>query len=270
MFQPAIPLGGYAGWRFLQRTRATQQEVFSCSPEVRRDVDHFKKKIGHTLTADQLVEDRQLLKVALSAYGLEDDLNNRFFIKRILSDGTTKRDALANRLADKRYTEFSKAFGFDSPPPNTILSGFAEKVLTRYQNKAFQSAVGKVNGEMRLAMNLKSGLEEIAAKNGKQRTEWLTIMGTPPLRQVFDTALGMPKGFGALSLDQQYNQYKRRAKQVFGTDKVSDFSKPEKREELVRMFLVRSEVKQFTARTSSAQTALTLLSSIRNNFRTAG
>ena len=40
--------------------------------------------------------------MALGAFGLQDDINNRYFIRKILEEGTTNEDALANRFSDTR------------------------------------------------------------------------------------------------------------------------------------------------------------------------
>ena len=101
-FQPVIPLTGYLGWRFLERTSDAQQDIFAKSQPVQRATDHFREKIGKVNSAADLVNDRQLLSVALGAFGLDADINNRAFIQKVLEDGTLSQDALANRLADNR------------------------------------------------------------------------------------------------------------------------------------------------------------------------
>lgn len=259
-FAPIIPSAGYTGWRFLQNTLTNQKEAFARDPQLQRDLNYFRDNIGQAKTADDLTSDRRLLRVALGAFGLEDDLNNTFFIHKILSDGTDDKDALANKLADKRYAEFSKALGFNSAiGPKTQFALFTDDILNRYQDKQFERAVGDVDGDMRLAMNLASGLADITDKNGSDKAAWFSVMGNPPLRRVFETAFGMPKGFGALDIDLQLGQFQRRAKSVFGTDQVADIATPDNQEKLVRLFLVRSQAAQFNATTNSAQMALMLL-----------
>ena len=71
MFQPIVPTGGLAGWRFLQRTYDTQFEAFSKSVSLQRDTDYFKENIAEATTAEALVSDRRLLTVALGAFGLQ-------------------------------------------------------------------------------------------------------------------------------------------------------------------------------------------------------
>lgn len=260
-YQPVIPMGGYTGWRFLQRTLSSQKTAFASSNDMKREAAYFRKNIGSVRTATDLVSDHRLMKVALGAFGLNDDIGNKYLIERVLSEGTINPKSLANKFADKRYTQLSKAFGFDLPiGPKTKFSVFADDIVARYQDKQFSEAVGEVNSDLRFALNLESGLESIVKKGGSNRSQWFSVMGDPPLREVFDTAFGFPKSFGALDIDKQHEQYMRRAKSIMGTDQVSDLAKPEAQEKLIRLYLVRSEANAFNSGLNSAQIALTLLS----------
>ena len=124
-FQPILPGTGLVGWKLLSRTMETQQAALNRSAEISRDTAYFAANIAKVDTAEQLVGDRRLLRVALGAYGLQEDIDNRYFIQKILADGTLAPDALANKMADDRYTQFAEAFGFDQPlgptPPVRIL-----------------------------------------------------------------------------------------------------------------------------------------------------
>jgi hypothetical protein len=83
-FQPLVPFGGYSGWRFLQRTSDQQREVHANDALTKQEISHFKSSIAGLTSAEDLVADRTSLKVALGAFGLNDDLGNRFFIRKIL------------------------------------------------------------------------------------------------------------------------------------------------------------------------------------------
>lgn len=260
-YQPVIPMGGYTGWRFLQRTLDTQKTAFESSAQIKRETEYFTARIGSVRTASDLVSDRRLLKVALGAFGLGDDINNKFFIEKILSEGTADDKSLANRFADKRYAQMSKAFGFDSAiGPKTQFALFAKDIVSKYVDKEFGQAVGVADPDLRIALNLKNGLDEIAAKGGTDRAQWFSVMGNPPLRKVFDVAFGFPDSFAALDIDKQFEQFQRRAKSTMGTDSLAEIAKPEAREKLIRLYLIRSEAQSFSAGLNSAQVALTLLS----------
>lgn len=263
MFQPILPLTGYVGWRFLERTQEAQEAAFSKSQPVARATDNFREKISSITSAADLVADRNLLSVALGAFGLDDDIDNKFYIQKILSEGTTSTDSLANRLSDKSYAALSSAFGFGDPGgPFTGLSGFADRIIARYETKQFQRAVGDQNNDMRLALSLKEGLSDISLQSTSKNAQWFAVMGSSPVRAVFETALGLPSSIAQLDIDQQLTSFKSRAQQVFGTDSVDDFADPQRQEELLRMFLVRSEANASNG-LSSGSIALSLLQSMR-------
>jgi len=132
-FQPIIPLTGYTGWRFLQRTMENQKTAFENDPTIQRATEYFKENISKVSTAEDLVSDRRMLSVALGAFGLDDDIDNKFFVQKILEEGTLDDGALANLLSDSRYADFSRTFGFgDFPIPNTVLSDFSDLMVERY------------------------------------------------------------------------------------------------------------------------------------------
>ena len=111
-FTPTVIGTGVTGFSFLQRTRAQQQELFDQTPLVSRNADRFQQDIQNVKTVDELMDDRQLLSVALGAFGLEEDLDNKAFIRQILESDLTDNRSLANRLADKRYLALAQSFNF--------------------------------------------------------------------------------------------------------------------------------------------------------------
>lgn len=259
-YQPVVPVGGYAGWVFLNRTMDTQQAAFNSSAAIQRDVDYFKENIGEISSAEALVNDRRLLSVALGAFGLDDDINNKYFIQKVLDDGTLDDDALANKLSDKRYFEFSKAFGFgDFDTPNTVLSEFPDDIVNEYLDNQFELAIGDQDEDMRLALNLERNLGDISQLDTTENGRWYTVMGNEPIRSVFETALGLPSSFASLDIDQQLEGFREKTEQYFGDSEVSQFSDPEKREELVKLFLLRSQIENGATSYSAASNALTLL-----------
>ncbi len=258
-FQPVLPVGGYAGWKFLGRTLETQQAAFAKAPANLRDAEYFRANIAKATTAEALVADHRLMKVALGAFGLDDDLPNKAFIRKVLGDGTLQADALSNRLSDKRYAALAKAFGYDLQPPRVGQSDFADKILTAYDSRQFEAAVGDRDGNMRLALALQRDLGDVAAKTTSETTKWFTIMGTPPLRTVFEGALGLPSSFATLDIDRQLETLQDKTAALFGTPGVSQFSDPAQMEKLVRLFLVRAELAGGGGTVSGQSVALQLL-----------
>ena len=55
---------------------------------------------GRIASAEALVKDRRLLTVALGAFGLDGEIDKKFFIRKVLEGGTEASDSLANRPYD--------------------------------------------------------------------------------------------------------------------------------------------------------------------------
>ena len=260
-FFAAVPLSGYAGWKFIERTREAQQAALAATPAMKTNEEYFRANIGKIRNAEDLVADRRLLTVALGAFGLDDDINSKFFIKKVLESNTLEPSSLANKLSDKRYVEMAKAFGFGDFPdtPNTELSTFPDQIIGAFKTRQFERAVGEQDQSLRLAMNAERELAKIAEKSNSENTKWFTIMGNAPLRQVFETALGLPKQFGSADLDQQLGVFKERAETFLGSSDPAMFKDPAKIEELAKLFLVRSSIQAGPSLSSPGAAALSIL-----------
>ena len=268
-FQPIVPIGGLPGWVLLNNTLERQTEVFNKSPLIVRDTDYFEQNIGKVATAEQLVDDRRLLQVALKAFGLGDDLNSQALVKRILEEGTSDDDALANRLADERYKKFTDAFGFGALGlPRTQLAGFGQEITDRYKALEFEVAVGEQDESLRLAMNAKRELTDVVTSDVSENAKWYTIMGNPPLRKVFEVALGLPSSFGQIDIDRQLETFKSLASRQLGIESLSDLASEEAGEEFIRRYLLREQVASVQIQSSNS-IALTLLQSAPNYFDNA-
>ena len=264
MFQPVIPATGLAGWRFLQNTYDAQFDAFSKSTVIQRDAEYFTEKIGEISSAEELVSDRRLLTVALGAFGLQDDINNRYFIQKVLEEGTASDDTLANRLADTRYREMSEAFGFGpSAVSLTSLDGFAVDIVDRFQSNSFEVAAGAQDNAMRVALYAQRELQGLAGGEESTDTKWFTIMGDPPLRQLFEKALNLPSSIGQIDIDQQLEIFKERAADVFGSDDLSQFADDEVVQDTITKFIVRDQISGFNSGLSGGSIALSLLQNIR-------
>lgn len=262
-FAPVLPLGGYAGWKVLQSTLEVQQARFADDPAQNRDREYFKENIAKITSAEDLVSDYRLLRVALGAYGLDDDLPNRAFVEKVLSDGVANDDALSNRLADKRYRVFSEAFGFGGTlPPSTQGPGFADKVLARFDRQSFEVAVGEQDTDLRLALEVTRELPRIASADTSDTTAWLSVLGNTALRTVFETAFSLPSSIGAIDLDQQLEAFRAGAEQAFGTSDFSVFEDQEAIDKLIHSFTLKAQLAAGPSAFTRGASAVTLLQNI--------
>lgn len=258
-FVPAIPLGGYAGWQFLQRTLDKQAEANASAPAAQRDEQYFRDVIEGIGSAEELVADRRLLTVALTAFGLIEDLPNRAFVQKVLESDSADPASFVNRLADKRYQKLAEAFGFGGLGlPRTGLPGFTDNLLGDFRDRSFEAAIGEQNGSMRLALALERDLVDLAGESSTEATKWFTILGTPSLRSVFETAFSLPSSFGTLDLDRQVEIMRARTERLTGDDSVSQFTNPAAIDDLIQRFFL-SEQLQAVQSAAGGNTALSLL-----------
>lgn len=260
-YQPIIPSNGIVGWNFLQATYDKQFETFTKDAVLQRETDYFIENIGDVKSAEDLMADPRLLTVALDAFGLGEDIYKKAYIEKILTDGTSADDALANRLGDDRYVQLSEAFGFG--PGDTVKTGSAEDMANLvFTNKvqAFEEAVGEQEESMRVALYGQREIVNLANDGSSVDTQWFNVMGQSALREMFEVALGLPESLSQIDLDQQLETFKSRSESMFGTDDISDFSDPDLMTKLVNTYLAREQLTNFDISQSSGATALMLLS----------
>jgi hypothetical protein len=258
---PIIPTGGNAGWAYLQRTRETQQAAFEGSAVVQRDTDYFKENIGRINSAEELVKDYRLLKVTLGAFGLGEDINSKFFVRKVLEEGTLSKDAFANKLSDKRYREMAQAFGFDLSTPRSKVSDFPDRILSAYRERQFEVAVGEQDQSLRMVMGFDRDLGNVVKNASSEDSMWFSIMANKPLRSVFESAFNLPTAVGTLDIDRQLEIFREKSEAFFGTSNPADFLEPENQEELTRRFLVQSDLSAGMSMLTPGAAALTLLQS---------
>lgn len=268
-FQPILPLDGYVGWRFLQRTLDKQQAAANAAPQLQRDEAHFREKIASITSAEELVKDRQLLSVALTAFGLQDDLPNRAYIQKVLESPAKEEGSFVNRLTDRRYKQLNAAFGFGDTYVswNQIDETFADRMVAAYRDQSFEVAVGAQNESMRLALGLQRDLADLARQDSSELTRWYTVLGTGSLRAVFETAFMLPTGFGALDLDRQVEILQGRMEQLTGSDTISQFKDPEAVDTLIRRYFLAGQVKAIQDNAIAGSGALTLLQNGQASLR---
>lgn len=257
-FAPQIPLGGPAGWRFLLRTEATQKAAFEKGPALARELQYFADRIGAVDSAADLVADRRLLKVALGAFGLEGEIDKKAFVRQVLESSGADPEALANRLTNKSFQKLAQAFGFGNSAGGSVgQPGFAAKIAAAYKARAFEAAVGETSNDMRLAMNFRREAAELSA--GEKGGSWYAVIGSTPLRSVFEKAYGLPASFGKIDVDRQRDILRDKTAAMFGTSDLTAFADPANVQKVIDRFLARAQLDAGPSMTTRGASALTLL-----------
>lgn len=260
-FAPVVPLGGLAGLRFVERTFDRQIETFGRSPEIQREIDHFLAHAGEAKTAEALVADRRLLRVALGAFGLEDEVDKRAFVRRVLEEGVLDPKALANRLADPAWKKLARTLGYGDFGGFLGLESVRQDLAERFRLRQFERAVGDADVNLRLALNFKREITEIAVSSGTGRAAWLKLLGSQPLRRVVEGAFGLPAGFAGLEIDRQVGVLEERTQRLFGGATPTVFTSAENVDAVLRRFLARAEAASGPSPGTRGAAALTLLQS---------
>ncbi|MFK7763133.1 MAG: DUF1217 domain-containing protein [Roseobacter sp.] len=178
-----ITLGsGLTGYNYLARTRDQQQAIFDQNPINAREVGIAAQKLETIQTPDELLEDRTLLKVTLGAFGLEEDLDNRAFLKRILESDLSNSQSLANRLTDKRYLALAETFNFSGADGARLPNARSSDELTQ-QLEGIQTSDDLLSDPSLL----RAALERFGLEDNLQNTYFL--------QQVLDSDLSDPESF---------------------------------------------------------------------------
>ncbi len=257
---PSAPIGGIAGWRFLQRTQESQLEAFKATPALDRELTYFKENISKIESVEDLVKDYTLFKVALGAFGMEDKIADKFFFKKVLEEGSEAEGAFSLKLTDTKFREMAEAFGFgNAGGPKVAESDFAQKITDAYQVRQFEKAVGESDSSMRLALNLEREIGKYADGPFPETVGWFQLMANPPLREVFETALGLPKTIGTLDIDRQRALFQNASARVFGSKSMDVFQDPENVDKLLRNFFAQEQINSGPGPLTKGMGALTLM-----------
>lgn len=266
-FEPTIPSTGLTGWAFLQSTYDRQFENFNKDPILERDNEYFMENIGNVKTAEDLVSDYRLLEVALNAFGLASEIDSKAMIQKVLEDGSEADDALANKLGDDRWIDFTDAFKFGPGlAPVTGLTYKMQEIADKNVVQSFEDAVGAQDVSMQIALYAERELVDLVTfdDEGEELSitgQWLNIIGQPQLQSMMQTTLGLPSDLALLDIDQQVDIMQDAAKKRFGSDDLKMFSDPEEMKTLINTYLARTELEAYQSSNSSASLALSLLQS---------
>ncbi len=210
-------IGGYqlpafALFQRLSKTDTTKQvSQFAQSPAVKKEIDYFRQKAATVKTTEEFFKDQRLLKFALSAYTLEAEQQYPARIKQIMTSDPKDPKALANRMADPRYSEINKDFQFGQlGTANLKLTAFVDKVVGKYLTNEYEKKLGEQNPALREAAYFKRKIGEVKDAYG--------ILGDKVLRAVVMDTLGIPAETANQSVEKQAELVKK----GFKLDKAKD------------------------------------------------
>ncbi|MCA1373651.1 MULTISPECIES: DUF1217 domain-containing protein [unclassified Bradyrhizobium] len=213
-------------------------------PDVSRDTDYFLGHIGKVKTIDDFLKDYRLYSYAMKAYGLSDMTYAKAFMRKVLTEGVTSKDAFANKLTDTRYRQFATAFNFAALGDKATQTAAATTgTATQYVTQTMEEKAGDQNEGLRLALYF--------TRKASTITTAYQILADKALTQVVQTALGLPSTISAANIDAQ-------AKMIADKVKLTDFQDPAKVTKFVQRFAAMWDATQ-ARNDSSTNPALVLI-----------
>jgi len=258
MYQPAIPLTGYGGWKLLQATYDRQFEGFTKSSTIANDRSYFLEKFSKPVELDDFLSDKRLLRISLTAFDLGGEEWKGGFIRKVMEEAADPASTFLQRLNNPDYTNFSKAFKLFGTQL-ALTSDEGEALADKFESAAFREAVGEVNQSMRLSLNYENRIESIAGTSSSEQSKLYRLLGNVPVRTVMETALGLPKDFTKLDIDRQAEILKEQLQSKIGITDVSQLAEPEKIDKVIQRFHAMESINNGPSATTPGYAALTLL-----------
>ncbi len=132
-----------ASYRLMSGDMTRQLSIAAKAPQVARDTEYYRSHIGKVTSVDEFIEDQRLFAYAMKAHGLEDMTYAKAFMRKVLESDISDTKSFVNKLADKRYLEFAKAFNF-------LPSGAVDAGVTTAQDEASEDAMIGLYSQQRI------------------------------------------------------------------------------------------------------------------------
>ncbi|MEO1662797.1 MAG: DUF1217 domain-containing protein [Pseudomonadota bacterium] len=265
MFQPVIPLSGFAGWNFLQSTYDSQLDTYSQSPQINRDIEYFQEKLAQPIAVEDFLSDPRLRRISTTAFGLNGEEWKTGYIRNVLEEVQDPDSSFLARLNNPQYTSFAETL----QPTDGQISLSAtdlDLITSRYAAESFELAVGEQDDSMRLSLNYQNGISELVTEGSTDQAILYKLLGSLPVREVLESALGISSDINSLDIERQADYFAERLNSQFGISSVQDLKNPENVEKVIQRYQVLQGLNTNAASTSSASTALVLLGNAAAGF----
>ena len=217
--QPAFPI-----YQALTQSRDKQFASFVKQPVIQRESAYFLEEAKKVKTVEEFINNRRLLSVALSAFGLDEEINYLGRIKKVLTEFSEDKDSLVNKLIDPRYKEIATTFKFDTLGTfNLGLTSFLTDIVDRYKTNEFEKFLGEQNPALREV--------EYFRRNVGKVENTFNILGDKVLRQVVTFGVQLPQQIVLQSVDKQKALIDKRVD-------IAKFKDPEFVDKFIKKYLI--------------------------------
>ncbi|MEM6410069.1 MAG: DUF1217 domain-containing protein [Pseudomonadota bacterium] len=261
VFRPAIPFGGIAGYNFLQATLDRQLETFSNSAQIANDRAYLADRFSEPVGLDDFLSDRRLLRITLTAFGLAGEETKGGLVRRVLESAADPDDNFLQRINNPEYVRFSNFVQVQNGEISLSPSAVSD-IAENFSVQSFQTAVGEVDVDQRLSLNFQSDISEIFTEGATEETLLFRLLGNVPVRELLETALGLPQEVRQLDIEQQADIFAERLQSAFGISDVRDLSEPKNVDRVIQRFLAIQSINNGPSPFTRGAVALTLLTGV--------
>ena len=209
-------------YQLLQSNTALTKNLTQNDAMVKRDTEYYRANISKVKTVDEFMKDYRLFSYAMKAYGLEDMIYAKAFMKKVLTEGVTSSTSMANKLVDPRYKEFAKAFDFAAKGDKATSEASATtEAVSKYYQQTLENKEGEQNEGVRLALYFKRKASSVASTMG--------LLADKRLLTFMQTTFNIPKEASKASIDLQVRNLEKHIN-------IKDLQDPKKVDKLIMRF----------------------------------
>ncbi len=217
------------------------------NPTIKKDMDYFKRAVKEVKDPEDLFKDYRLLKIVLSAYGLESEINKIALVKKTLMSDPDDINSLVNKMKDSRYRDMHKDLRLDLGLTHLNLNATAIDLEKNLISVSVEKELDAQAPGIRRAINFKK-----VADKGDIDTAY-DLLGNANLRDVALKARGIPIELVRADIDTQG----RTLEKHFDFDLFDD--DPDYVDKIIQQYLVNIDIENAQSANNTASFASMLL-----------
>nr|WP_319515366.1 DUF1217 domain-containing protein [uncultured Cohaesibacter sp.] len=210
-------------------------ETLSKDGQVSRETENYLEKIRDIKTIDDFLDDYEVFSYAMTAFGLDDMIYAKAYMRKVLEEGVSDSESFANQLTDLRFQEFATVFDFASyGEATTSFEKTQQGVVDKYLEQTLETQEGEENVGVQLALYFQKKAADI--------TSPMELLGDEALAEVARTIAGIPEEAAGADIDWL-------SETIAGRIDIDQLSDPEYVDELVQRFSILYDLNNDTTST---------------------
>lgn len=209
-------------YRQISRNQDRFDGMIRARPDVKRSIEYFQANIGKVTSVDDLMKDDKLYRFVMEAFDLGSQIFARGLIRKVLEQGVSDDNALANRMSDTKFKEMATVLGLKETGGATLREPkIVQAIVDRYAEVKLEVSAEDQNPAVRLALYFQRKAPTI--------NNWYQVLADRALQKVVFTAMDIPDQAALGDLDRLVDKLKKRFD-------IADFKDPAKTQTFLDRF----------------------------------